>query len=210
VNWAVISLSACLSAQVCLLSLILIYWIGCNLSAWVWCVSSAVVCELRCKLSAQQLLPIISTLLTVKLIRCALVQVYTLLVSAQLQLVNSAVSSAATWEPSCQHRVQLSAQLHSVSRLNPLPRLNSILPPKLWAVLLVATNQSRVHAVTVHCTTRPVQSTTCVPSLSNTMILQGVYNHPMRNEQKRPVSSMQVSQPQTWTQKDMAVATQMQ
>ena len=130
-------------------------------------------------------------------------QVYTLLVSAQLQLVNSAVSSAATWEPSCQHRVQLSAQLHSVSRRNPLPRLNSILPPKLWAVLLVATNQSRVHAVTVHCITRPVQATTCVPSLSNTMILQGVYNHPMRNEQKRPVSSMQVSQPQPWTQKDI-------
>jgi len=99
-------------------------------------------------------------------------------------------------------QVQLSAQLHSVNRLDPLPRLNSILPAKLWAVSLVATNQSRVHAVTVHCMTRPVQATTCV-SLSNTMILQGVFHHRMRNEQKCPLSSMQVSHPQIRTQKDI-------
>ena len=50
----------------------------------------------------------------------------------------------------------LSAQLQLVSSaalncLEPLPGLSSILPPKLWAVSLVAINQSRVHAVTVHC-----------------------------------------------------------
>jgi len=94
--------------------------------------------------------------------------------SAQVQFVNSAVSSAATCQLSCPLRCKLSAQLHSVGRLDPLPSF-SILPPKLWAVFLVATNQSRVHAATVHCMTRPVQATTCVPSLSNTMILQCVY-----------------------------------
>jgi len=146
-----------------------------------------------------------------------LVQVYTLFMSAQLQLVssaatvNSAVSSAATCQLSCngklscQLRCNLSAQLHSVSCVDPLPSLNSMLSPKsaVWAVFLVATNQSRVHAVTVHCMKRPVQATTCVPSLSNTMILQGVFEHPMRNERKCPLNSMQVSQPRTRTQKDV-------
>ena len=127
--------------------------------------------------------------------------------SAWLQSVSSAaicqLSSISSCQLSCQLRCNLSAQLHSVGRVDPLPSLNSILPPKLWAVFLIATNQSRVHAVTVHCMTRPVQATTCVPNLSNTMILQGVYNHPMRNEQRCPLSSMQVSNPQTLTQKDI-------
>ena len=67
--------------------------------------------------------------------------------SVQLQLVNSDVGSHAV----CQLRRNLSGQLHSVSCVDPLPSLNSILPPKLWAVFLVAINQSRVHAVAVHC-----------------------------------------------------------
>ena len=49
-----------------------------------------------------------------------------------------------------QSRCNLSAQLQSVSRVDPLPSLNSILSPKLWAVFLVATNQSMLHAGTVH------------------------------------------------------------
>ncbi len=71
------------------------------------------------------------------------------------------VSSAATCQLSCQLscngklscqlRCNLSAQLHSVGCVDPLPSLNSILPPKMRVVFLVATNQSRVHAVTVHC-----------------------------------------------------------
>jgi len=99
--------------------------------------------------------------------------------SAAMCLLSSAQlpseGSIATRQVSCQVRCSLSAQLHSVGRLDPLPSLNSMLPPKLWAVFLVATNQSRVHAVTVQCMAHPVQATTCVPTLSNTMILQCVY-----------------------------------
>ena len=44
-------------------------------------------------------------------------------------------------------------------------------------VFLVAINHNRAHAVTVHCIfsmIRPVQATTCIASLSNIMIVQGV------------------------------------
>ena len=51
--------------------------------------------------------------------------------------VNSAVSSGATSQLSC-----------PVNCVEPLPSMNSILPSKLWAVVLVAINQGRVHAVT--------------------------------------------------------------
>jgi len=78
--------------------------------------------------------------------------------SAQLQLVNSVVSSGATCQLSCQLSCNLSPQLHSVSCLGPLPSLNSISHPMLWAVSLIATHQSRVHAVTVHCMTRSVMN----------------------------------------------------
>ncbi len=90
--------------------------------------------------------------------------------SAQLQLANSGVSTGAIRQLSCQLscNCQISCQLRcDLSR--PSAKLNSILPPKLWATFLVATHQSRVHAVTVHCMTRPVQATACLPSLSNNM-----------------------------------------
>ena len=128
--WQQCQLSCNLSAQ-------LIFKLSTQLSAHVQFVNSAATCQLSCQLSCN-----LSTQL-----------------SAQLQFVKSAVSSAATCQLSCQLRCKLSAQLHSVGRLDPLPSLNGILPPKLWAVFLVATNQSRVHAVTVHCMTRPVQAT---------------------------------------------------
>ncbi len=72
-------------------------------------------------------------------------------VADQLQHVNSSCQLSCNGILSCQLRCNLSAQLHFVSCVNPLPSLNSILPPKMWAVFLVATNQTRVHAVTVHC-----------------------------------------------------------
>ena len=110
--------------------------LGCSLAAQLQFVSSAqfqvfksilssrAVCHLSCKSSTQ--------------------------LSAQLQSINSAVSSAATCQLSCQLRCETSAQLQSVSRVDLLLRLNSILPPKLWAAFLAAINHSRVHAVTVH------------------------------------------------------------
>ena len=71
--------------------------------------------------------------------------------STQLSAHMQFVSSAATvCQLNCQLRRNWSAQLHSVCRVDPLPSLNNILPPKLLAVFLTATNESRVHAVTVH------------------------------------------------------------
>jgi len=129
--------------------------LSCNLSGQSWYVSLAAVCRLS--LSGQ--------------LQHGSSAAMCLLSSAQLP----SEGSIATRQVSCQVRCSLSAQLHSVGRLDPLPSLNSMLPPKLWAVFLVATNQSRVHAVTVQCMAHPVQATTCVPTLSNTMILQCVY-----------------------------------
>ena len=131
-----------------------------RLSASLQYVSSVAICQLSpfssCHLSCQ--------------LTCSL--------SAQLQFANSAVNSAvnsgATCQLSCQLRCNLSAQLHPADRLDPLPSLNSILPPKLWGCIPCSykSKQGACCHCALHDTPCP---TTRVPSLSNIMILECVY-----------------------------------